>query len=323
MRKIKITLKTQIEILKKNSFGLLIAFLFIITLTSCKTSKLDNSNSIAAKVNYIPYYQKVYEADSLFLTENYERSYTILDSLFKIYEPLQLENVNEYSTYIVCSALTGHVNDIKDKIKKGYLKFGTIGFNHPKGDSIFEITNTYNPFTKEEKKGLKEVYLSQFDTILRKTILKMSNEDHDARAFPFDENKMKIVADRHEKIILDIFKKYGYPNYQVVGKMGTFGDRPIQFMIIFMHQSYSMKKRYLSSLHKLMIHGKLSPEEYAIIVDRTYLEKDKSFYGMIQQPQVKYPKNINKLRKGIGLNAFRYEQWKDSILFPDFYKKKP
>ncbi|MGH2666901.1 hypothetical protein [Flavobacterium sp.] len=308
--------------LQKSIFSLVL-FLFTFSFLSCKTSKIDIDNPKTRKeINYIPYYQKVYEADSLFLTNNFEKSYTILDSLFKIYEPLQLENVNEYSTYITCSALTGHVDNFKDKIQKGYIKFGTIGFNHPQGDSIFEIISIYNPFTKEEKKHFKEMYISQFDTILRKTILKMSNEDHDARTFPLDENRMKTVTNKHQKIIRDIFKKHGYPNYQVVGKMGTFGDHPVQFMIIFMHQSYSFKKHYLSSLHELMVQGKLSPEEYAIIVDRTLLEKDKSMYGMIQQSQVTYPKNINKLRKEIGLKAFRYEQWKDSILNPEFYKKK-
>ncbi|TGD56675.1 hypothetical protein [Flavobacterium humi] len=315
-------MKTNINTPKRNSFPLLIVFLFIISLTSCKTSKLDNNNSIAAKVNYIPYYQKVYEADSLFLTENYERSYTILDSLFKIYEPLQLENVNEYSTYITCSALTGHMDNFKEKIKKGYLKFGGIGFNHPKNDSIYEIVYANNPFTKEEKQQLRQAYLSQFDSVLRKTILKMSIDDQEVRRYPLDTNKMKTVDSRHKKMIVDIFKKYGYPNYQVIGKMGTFGDKPVQFMILMMHQEYNFKKRYLKDLYKLMIHGKLSPEEYAIIVDRTYLEKNKSVYGMIQQKQVKYPENMNKLRKEIGLNAFRYEQWKDRILFPEFYKKK-
>lgn len=60
---------------------------------SCKSTytKIGDKNA-----NYIPYYLKVYEADSLYIVENYEKSFKILDSLFKKYEP-----VNTYIYYEV------------------------------------------------------------------------------------------------------------------------------------------------------------------------------------------------------------------------------
>ena len=56
-----------------------IFLLYVVSITiSCKSnfSKIGD-----VKSNYIPYYLKVYKADSLYLTKNYQQSYEILDSL--------------------------------------------------------------------------------------------------------------------------------------------------------------------------------------------------------------------------------------------------
>ena len=66
-------------------------------LFSCKS----NFTSIGDKnANYIPYYLKVYEADSLYLLGNYKQSYEILDSLFKKFEPINMPVYFEYEQYI-------------------------------------------------------------------------------------------------------------------------------------------------------------------------------------------------------------------------------
>ena len=69
----------------------------ILLLLSCKSKFTSIGDENA---NYIPYYLKVYEADSLYLTKNYEQSYKILDRLFKNYEPINIETFNEYLNYI-------------------------------------------------------------------------------------------------------------------------------------------------------------------------------------------------------------------------------
>lgn len=294
-------------------------FFILFLISSCKPTFKNITDS---KINYLPYYQKVYEADSLFVTNNFEKSYKILDSLFKIYPPLQIPNVNEYSTYVYCSVLTGHVDNIKEKIKNGYKYGGSLSFQHPKSDSIYTIFEKNNFFTREERNAMHKQYMMQFDTVLYNKIKKMYLEDQAARVYPLDTVKMHATDAKNKKLIQEIFKKYGYPNRQLIGQLGLYDDEPVSFFILFMHQDYKFKKRYLPALYKMMKQGNINPEEYALIVDRTYLEKNSSVYGIIQQKQIDFPININKNRKAIGLNGFNYEQWRDSLINPQFHKKK-
>ena len=59
--------------------------IFTLSLYSCKSNytRIGDKNA-----NYITYYLKVYEADSLNLIGEYKSSNEILDSLFKKFEPI-------------------------------------------------------------------------------------------------------------------------------------------------------------------------------------------------------------------------------------------
>ena len=77
-----------------------IVFLMVVVslgLFSCKSNytRIGDKNA-----NYIPYYLKVYEADSLYIIGEYKNSYKILDSLFKKYEPINMPIYFEYEQYI-------------------------------------------------------------------------------------------------------------------------------------------------------------------------------------------------------------------------------
>ena len=62
--------------LKNSKVGMF--FLISISFISCKSyQKIGGENS-----NYIPYYLKVYEADSLFLLKNYSSAYEKYDNVF-------------------------------------------------------------------------------------------------------------------------------------------------------------------------------------------------------------------------------------------------
>lgn len=77
-----------------------------------KQLALAENSEVKEEVNYIPYYLKVYEADSLYLTGNHQRSFEILDSLFKKYEPINLfDEINQY-------LVSGYeINEIEGKEK--------------------------------------------------------------------------------------------------------------------------------------------------------------------------------------------------------------
>src|SRR5690606_3967628 len=114
-------------------------FLVVICLSFVLFVNCSKPTSIAEKeVNYIPYYLKVYEADSLFMMKNYERSFEILDSLFQKYEPLNQFGVYEMQTYVKTAYLTGNHKSIKPIFSK---LFDTWGYEtkYLKYDSIMNL----------------------------------------------------------------------------------------------------------------------------------------------------------------------------------------
>lgn len=97
--------------------------IMVTALASCKSSYTIIGDENA---NYIPYYLKVYEADSLFIVGDYERSYEILDSLFKKYEPIEIQGYYEYSSYVFSAVLSGKNKNLKKLAKKGYINNGGL-----------------------------------------------------------------------------------------------------------------------------------------------------------------------------------------------------
>ena len=104
-----------------------VLFVFVsISLISCKSyQKIGDKNS-----NYIPYYLKVYEADSLFLVKKYSLAYEKYDSLFKYYEPINMPLYFEFENYIKSGLLAK-----KDKsFKKEFKKIVTV--SSPKNSTV-------------------------------------------------------------------------------------------------------------------------------------------------------------------------------------------
>ena len=97
-------------------------FLISIFLISCKSyQKIGGKNS-----DYIPYYLKVYEADSLFTLKDYQGSYKILDDLFKKYDAKNTVSFYEYGTYLASCLMTGNTENIDIKVRKSYRDFGVL-----------------------------------------------------------------------------------------------------------------------------------------------------------------------------------------------------
>ena len=98
--------------LKNSKVGMF--FLISISFISCKSyQKIGGENS-----NYIPYYLKVYEADSLFLVKNYSSAYEKYDSLFKYYEPINMPLYFEFENYIKSGLLAKKDKSFKKEFKK-------------------------------------------------------------------------------------------------------------------------------------------------------------------------------------------------------------
>ena len=207
---------------------LLISFVTL-TIASCKSSytKIGDKNA-----NYIPYYLKAYEADSLCLVGNYQHSYEILDSLFKKYEPVNMDNLYEYSTYIACCVMTGNTEGLDKKIRKGILKYGSVIRNHPEGDTIYSRLFKITKVSREEMKLLSEKYNERFSKELRNRIIRIFEEDQNAR-IPFpNHEKMEELQKKHEKEIEEIIAQFGYPNHNVTGYILDKNNGPVSFNVI-------------------------------------------------------------------------------------------
>lgn len=90
-----------------------------VILISCKSSYTHIGDKNA---NYIPYYLKVNEADSLFLVDEFDKSHKILDSLFQKYEPANTDNFYEYGTYLMSCVAVNDTIGIKKKMAYSFEK---------------------------------------------------------------------------------------------------------------------------------------------------------------------------------------------------------
>ena len=293
---------------------LLISIISLIVI-SCKSSytKIGDKNA-----NYIPYYLKVYEADSLCLVGNYQRSYEILDSLFEKFEPANMDNVNEYSTYIACCVMTNNIKNIDKKIRNSILKYGSFSRNHPDYDTIYSRLSKTTKVSKEEMKLLGDKYDKKYNKELSYRIIRMFEEDQSARIPSLNYEKMDEFQEKHEKEINEIISEFGYPNQKVTGYIFGENDEPVSFDVIFYHQTTENKKKYLPMLYKSLINGKISPSEYGGIVDKIYLDNGKLYYGtFLGEVPLINEKKIDSIRKTIGLPSYGYEEWAFKKMFPN------
>lgn len=289
--------------------------LFLTFLVSCKSgdTKIGSINS-----NYIPYYQKIYEADSLYVVGNYDQSYRVLDSLFKLYEPINTFRLREYETYCILSRLMNKKLKSKDFFKLvsnyGYDK------NWMTGDSI--LKSYYNSIPNSEKlyKAGREKYLKSIDLELRAKIVEMVIEDQKYRtgkSTPEILALRKVADSINELEVRKIFYNVGYPNEKIIGNY-TIDISNVSINPILYHTSTSTDKEYF--FYKVLEYtrqGKVEPDVYAFMIDRYNLFRfDKQFYGTFRDRLNISESETNKNRNSIGLPSLDYEEWKNKIRNP-------
>jgi hypothetical protein len=295
--------------------------LYTFVIFSCKTKPVAVTPT-KKEVNYIPYYLKVYEADSLFQIRDYKKSFEILDKLFKKFTPIQTEEYSEYSIYIMSSIMTGNIKNVNENFKKSIVDFGHTSINHRDRDKLYDTLMKVTKITNEDFINFSKDYSQKINLSLRKKIEIMLDEDQAVRVPKYDDEGMKRFQEKHKKEIEEIIVAYGYPNYQVIGYNGYEATNgPIFFLPIFLHQSIDIKEKYLPMLLDSVKKGKLSPNEYAAIFDRAFIEKSngKQYFGTFPDYTLSNPIEIDSIRKSIGLPKYGYEKWKDKLIRPQYY----
>jgi hypothetical protein len=131
----------------------IIVFLFSITLLiSCKSTYSEIGDKEA---NFIPYYLKVYEADSLYYACNYTKYKTELEDLFHKYEPINIMSYFEYEKYVKTLIIIDNDKKYKKELENLISNFGYKKDDLLK-DSIFSIAFNNNSFDLNHIKQLEK-----------------------------------------------------------------------------------------------------------------------------------------------------------------------
>ena len=298
--------------------GLALLTLFFMTI-SCKSKKIAIEKVSQKEVNYIPYYLKVYEADSLYIIKDYEKSYEILDSLFKRYEPIQMANYYEVNNYYKLKIILNkkiNIAAFSELISKYRLTDLAL-----KNDSVFNIY-----YSKEKKYFdkkyilLRKKYLSSVNIELRNEIKKMSLNDQLYRKKDYQANiKTQTEIDSiNSKRLLEIFEEYGYPNEKIIGEFNL-DNVYVDIGTMLLHTNdYNRINVFLPKVQEFINKGMASPRAYATMIDQYNLYHGKEqYYGSYTNPTQIKVQELNKRRKQIGLPSYTYEKWRFTKLYPD------
>jgi hypothetical protein len=290
--------------------------LIIITISIFYSCKSTINNKKETEINYIPYYLKVYEADSLYLVKNYTKSYQILDSLFKIYEPLNLESYKEYETYISCAFQLNKKIDYKKMILHSIENLGTNTKNI-KYDTLFNIAFKNTNIPKEELDLHTKKYRTSLNYKLRDSIKQICIDDQKARRNSTFSEEIRKHDSINERKLKKIFESYDYPSEKLIG--GYYIDSTnVNLNVVYLHTNHDFRINFLlPRIFRAVKLGKAYPEEYTESYDR-YLEvtTGKQLYGSYNLRREKQftefvnPKKIDSIRKSVGLPHLKYNKWR-------------
>ncbi len=263
-------------------------------------------------VNYILYYQKVNEIDSIYriagnprlAAEEYKR-------LFDEYEPRNLERIREYETYI---QLADKYN-IDFGGKKGLKKL--IPLIAPHGEyyklyfPLFKKYGIDSLSLKEKvadwKKGLNQTLIDSFTVAMKR--------DQEGR--PIDTALTRRNVEKNSRFLIWVFNKYGYPTPQ---KMGTMGHNDTFFaMTTFLTHMSETKKYYpeiKSRLYGYIKSGDCAPRDYALMIDGMALLNNTDPIYLFNPGVSKDSAQTNRNRKSIGLPSIKHTNLlvKDSFM---------
>lgn len=298
-------------------------FLGFFLMISCKSKVINRSIPIDknVEINYIPYYLKVYEADSLYIVKEYEKSYLILDSLFRFYKPIQMLNYYEVSNYYKLKIILNKnidINNFSKLISEYRLTDVTL-----KNDSVFSIYYNKNKLHFDiNYLQLRNIQLKKINIDLRNEIKKMNSDDqlYRNKDYKINISKQNKIDSTNSERIKQIFQIVGYPNESIIGEFNidnTFVD--IGTMLLHTKDSERIDY-YLPIILEFVKKGSAPPRVYATLIDQYKLyHGEDQYYGTYEtkfQSQTS-KSELNIRRNEIGLPSHSYEKWRFKKLYPE------
>lgn len=263
---------------------------------------------LSCKKNYIPYYNKVNEIDSIYrLANNPKLAVKEYRELFKKYTPKNQERIEEYTTYIRLA--DQYHEDFGGKESLYHL----ISLLAPYGDQYKSYLTLFNKYgidnnTVEQKiadwkKDLNKRLIDSFAIAFKR----------DQQGRPFDTLQVKRNVEKNAQLLKWTFEKYGFPSKD---KIGSF---PMLTLISHMSDSKTFYPYLETKILEYVKSGDCPPLDYSLLVDGNKFTFGKNtYYGMGRSFLAKIDSvTVNRHRKSIGLPSLKHT----AILKRDFFKK--
>ncbi len=299
----------RVEAVKINFVYLMIYRIILLSIIS-----LININCQKKSVNYILYYQKVNEIDSIYrLANNSKLATEEYKNFFERgeYEPKNQERINEYETYITLADRYNIDFGGKKSLKKLILLKAQRGGNCKEYFPLFKKYGVDSLYVKEQilkwKKGLNQKLIDSFTIAMKRDQLGRKN---------FDTAVTMANVRKNARLLIWTFTKYGYPTPQ---KMGTMGHDDTFFAMTTFLTHMNDAKEYpfiKSKLYEYVKSGDCLPRDYALMIDNPAFLADKEGIYRFNPNVSTDSAKINRHRKSIGLPSLKHA----AAIKKDFFK---
>ncbi|MCT2561373.1 hypothetical protein [Chryseobacterium herbae] len=292
------------------------AFIFLVSCSSKKNMAGANQEKPAIQeINYIPYYLEIYKVDSLMVIQKDEEAFQKLDSLFKIYPPINQEAYSEILNYVLLSEKLKKNIAAKPYVESLIKNWGVTVKELKKEDALIPILK--NQFSETELASLEQQHTENIDWEYRKTLKEISTIDQHSRG---RQEEPQVDEDNIRKLI-HLIRTKGYPDIPTVGKI--YRDQITLGMIYFHFARAEEYKEFRILLLENIKKGKAAPFEmkqfmlgkYNLVYQQNYFEQTTRDNVHSRGITTYYPKDtFNIRRRNIGLPSLEYETWKNNLV---------
>lgn len=253
--------------------------------------------------NYILYYNKVNEIDSIYrIADQPEEAIKQYRKLFSRYNPKNQERIKEYEAYIKLA--DQHQKNFGGK-KSLYKLIPLIAPYEGSYGSHFGLFKKYGIDSTEVKQRITEWKKNLNRRLVDSFSIAFVRDQAEGRKNPQLMEKNDRI---NEKLLKWTFENYGYPSIQKIGLIGNDGIF-MPMHPLFSHMIDSKEYSYFKAkMLEYVKSGDCIPKDYANMVDRHDLQISKK-----EMPYGSYPSynsiidtvKVNRNRKTIGLPALR------------------
>lgn len=280
---------------QNQSIGYLLGSLLICFFLYCCKSK-----------DYITYYQKVYEIDSIYrIAKQPEKATDLYRKLFRKYRPLNQERTEEYETYIRTSDKLGKNFGGKRSLYR-LIPLIAPYWRYKKADPKF-----ISLYKKYEIDSLSiEQKVAEWEKKLDKKMIDSFVVAIGRDQFNGRSNSSEIFENdlKNAELLKWTFENRSFPSKQKIGLYHKDIFMPLDVIILHMADYDKHYPYFKAKILEYVKSGEYPPRDYAAMVDRNNLHHKIPYtYGVYQGYQnITDSAKVNRNRKSIGLPSLKY-----------------